>query len=519
MDPNAVVLEISSDEEGAWDDHVDKGIINGTEDYNWIADILDEVNRGDCRYDDGGDDSDEVVLVGEVLPKKPRKKLAVKSSALVQFDDDCVVLDHDPDKPPEARRDDPTDRVEDDEDDDDDIVVVSEKGQVACRDYPHSRHLCIKFPFSSTPKQTHCDQCYCYVCDSLAPCIYWGNGSGGIDHCLATDKSDFWKVERQNSKNVGKDTGVPPLNPVPVPAPQTPSIDHNQTLVPNPIRACPVTSSYVVPNIVNQDRSSFLSSRNKYQPGLVSQQLTRASSCTIPGSRVHHNYDLATPLHRPVFKRTASDVFAFAPTANQYSYSSYYRGNYRNTFTSASQPNIVNTPVTFSPRSNTPFDLSPNFQPSMDPRVEPPVLFQPNPIPLSSQAQGNSSLPQYTVPSEASRQESQRSAVDPKFFQGISWPQSQINQQQQPQPDAQSSLLDGVGAVGATNQPPLASGSGGAVDYEFDNWMFNPQPCEAGSMGSSGQFGLSEFSPDPGFMDSAQDSLVLGPLICSLTCL
>ncbi|XP_022041852.1 uncharacterized protein LOC110944497 [Helianthus annuus] len=181
---------------------------------------------------------------------------------------------------------------------------------------------------------------------------------------IVSPKSDFWKVERQNSKNVGKDTGVPPLNPVPVPAPQTPSIDHNQTLVPNPIRACPVTSTYVVPNIVNQDRSSFLSSRNKYQPGLVSQQLTRASSCTIPGSRVHHSYDLATPRYRPVFKRTASDVFA--PTANPYSYSSYYRGNYRNNFTPASQPNIVNTPVTFSPRSNTPFDLPTNSKLSGD---------------------------------------------------------------------------------------------------------------------------------------------------------
>ncbi|URD95143.1 hypothetical protein MUK42_30046 [Musa troglodytarum] len=27
--------------------------------------------------------------------------------------------------------------------------------QVACRDYPHSRHLCAKYPFSKTPTSSH----------------------------------------------------------------------------------------------------------------------------------------------------------------------------------------------------------------------------------------------------------------------------------------------------------------------------------------------------------------------------
>jgi hypothetical protein len=30
--------------------------------------------------------------------------------------------------------------------------------QIACRDYPHPRHLCAKHPFSSTPHDRHCDQ-------------------------------------------------------------------------------------------------------------------------------------------------------------------------------------------------------------------------------------------------------------------------------------------------------------------------------------------------------------------------
>ncbi|KAK9050325.1 hypothetical protein SSX86_030706 [Deinandra increscens subsp. villosa] len=450
MDPNTVVLEISSDEEGGWDDHTEKAIIDGSDDYNWISDILDEVNRENCRYDDdGGDDSDEVVVVSEVLPKRTRKKLKSNSASVIDFDDDCMILDHDPDKPPEIRTDNPTHPHNDD--DSDDILVVSEKGQVACRDYPHPRHLCIKFPFASTPNQSHCNQCYCYVCDTLAPCIYWGNGSGSIDHCLATEKNSFWKLERQNSKKLGKDVTVTPLSN---------STDQSQAVRPNPVRACPVTSSFVLPNIINQDRSPLLLARSKYQPSLVSQQLTRTSSCTIP-DRVQPSYSLATPVNRSVFKRTAAD--AFAPTTNRYSHSSYYSDNHRNDFTGSSLPNIVNTSVPFSPRPGASFDFPPNFQSLMnpDPYVEVPVLFKPNPVPLSSQAQGKPSLPNCTVPAAA--QVSQRSTVDPEFFSGIRWPQSQINHQ----PAAQSSLLEGVGS---SDDPSLASGSGGFVDSVFDDW-------------------------------------------------
>ncbi|ERN00265.1 hypothetical protein AMTR_s00111p00146210 [Amborella trichopoda] len=39
-----------------------------------------------------------------------------------------------------------------------DLIVVGEKGPVACRDYPHPRHLCAKFPFNKTPHSLHCPQ-------------------------------------------------------------------------------------------------------------------------------------------------------------------------------------------------------------------------------------------------------------------------------------------------------------------------------------------------------------------------
>jgi hypothetical protein len=30
--------------------------------------------------------------------------------------------------------------------------------QVACRDYPHARYLCVKFPFKSTSHEKYCEQ-------------------------------------------------------------------------------------------------------------------------------------------------------------------------------------------------------------------------------------------------------------------------------------------------------------------------------------------------------------------------
>lgn len=127
------MLYISSDEEPGWDGDDDRVITVGFDDNNWIAELLDEVNGDDCGAGchDGSDDSDEVVLVSEVLPsRRPRKKPTSKSSSLIELDDECVVLDHDPGKPKEVRNDDPISRSENGDDDSDDLLVVSETGQV-----------------------------------------------------------------------------------------------------------------------------------------------------------------------------------------------------------------------------------------------------------------------------------------------------------------------------------------------------------------------------------------------------
>ncbi|XP_071698699.1 uncharacterized protein [Rutidosis leptorrhynchoides] len=461
MDPGTVVLEISSDEDCGWESNINKGINEDCfDDHNWIADLLDEVNRDDCgyNYDDADDDSDEVVVVSEVLPK-PKKKVVAKCPSLVEFDDDCMILDHDPNKPLDTQNDDPVNRDQDDaNDDDDDVLVVSEKGQVACRDYPHSRHFCIKFPFSSTPKQTHCDQCYCYVCDSLAPCVYWGNGSNSLDHCQATDKHNFWKIERQNSKNASKvsDTSQSnQLHPMNLVAP----LVQNQVTRPNPFPTCPISSNFGPANIINQNQTPFIASSNKFEPSLVSQQLIRTNSCTI--DRAHRSYDLGTTLHKPVFKRTVSA--GFIPTTNQYSFSSN-RDSYINLFSQPNDPFSLPNLAFEEPlrRSNTTFDFPPNFNPSVN---QDSFLFQPPTVSLSSQAQAHSSLPNNSLPTPQEFQ-SQKSTVDPVFFNDIMWQESQTNQQ----PVAQSSLFEGADLA---NEPSAATGSGGLVDYGFDYWMFN----------------------------------------------
>ncbi|CAM8898973.1 unnamed protein product [Rhodiola kirilowii] len=154
MDPNSVVLDISSDEEP------------------------------------DGNDRQEVYNPQQSVKKSMSSPAGKKVQDWDDDDDDCVILDGDPDKMVS---------VEENQDDgSDELVVVGEKGQIACRDYPHARHLCVKYPFSSTVHNFHCEQCHCYVCDVIAPCNLWGTGMSDMDHCHATDKHEVWKTERKN---------------------------------------------------------------------------------------------------------------------------------------------------------------------------------------------------------------------------------------------------------------------------------------------------------------------------------
>ncbi|XP_059669758.1 RPM1 interacting protein 13-like [Cornus florida] len=110
--------------------------------------------------------------------------------------EDCFILDFDPDDAIDI----PKLAVTRDFDDSDspDLSVVAEKGQIACRDYPHSRHVCVKFPFEKTPHESYCELCYCYVCDLAAPCKCWLGPRG---HCHAID-NEGWKLHRRLKKQL-----------------------------------------------------------------------------------------------------------------------------------------------------------------------------------------------------------------------------------------------------------------------------------------------------------------------------
>ncbi|KAK9082916.1 hypothetical protein Scep_029387 [Stephania cephalantha] len=265
MDSSPVILDVSSDDDLGWVDDVR---------FDLIAEFLTEK-----------EESDEVVVLAEIPPRSALRKQNhqqfVKSGdrkakqnhqnhqnvvANDDDDDDCLILDGDPDK---AVAVDNGEAKESDE-----LIVVAEKGQLACRDYPHPRHLCATYPFKTTPHQKHCNLCHCYVCDSIAPCNYWGTGVSNTDHCHATDKEEIWKVRRQSFKQ-GK-TAPPPApkqlgaalsmaaprhNSSAVVAPSRPvnhgSLPRSSQSQLNTLRPCS-SSSFRVPNIISQrsDRHS-----------------------------------------------------------------------------------------------------------------------------------------------------------------------------------------------------------------------------------------------------------------------
>ncbi|KAE9604071.1 hypothetical protein Lal_00002193 [Lupinus albus] len=108
---------------------------------------------------------------------------------------DCFILDFDPSESLKVLN-----LSLEGNDDDADLSVVAEKGPVPCRDYPHSRHLCLKFPFSTTPHESCCEMCFCYVCDLAAPCKYWTQPLAR--HCNA-DSSCCWNDRRNMQKVFG----------------------------------------------------------------------------------------------------------------------------------------------------------------------------------------------------------------------------------------------------------------------------------------------------------------------------
>ncbi|CAN4093505.1 unnamed protein product [Withania somnifera] len=293
VDPERVIFDISSDEEVGF--VKSKGGSGGSDDYDWITELLGE---GDER---SKDDSDDVVVVREVIKNTNLKSLNSANKPSVNNDDDdddCVVLKEDPDKLVQVVN----DRVDDDSDD---LFVVGQKGQ-----------------------------CHCYVCDSLAPCVYWRTGISSIAHCHATDKDKFWKAQRQTTRR--NDKALPVVSPgsgtsVSFPPPvvnQGPGYiprltnypPHNQTLRQAPIRPCSMSSS---PGLLNSTRQPSTALRDTIHSHVVSQQVRSASVNVNPGDR-RHNVNHMGPQFvttRTAFKRVGSSGQAFSTDRSGYNLS------------------------------------------------------------------------------------------------------------------------------------------------------------------------------------------------------
>lgn len=113
---DVVVVDVSSDEE-----EINTGV--DKEYFHWLNGVMDSV-------DDKSDSTDIVEVLSEVkgcVDSQYRKPNS--SSQALEDDDDCVILDGDPDKSTK------TASVDEDDDklaksDDDDVLVVGQKGEV-----------------------------------------------------------------------------------------------------------------------------------------------------------------------------------------------------------------------------------------------------------------------------------------------------------------------------------------------------------------------------------------------------
>ena len=113
-----MVFDISSDDESSGGSEEPKG-----HNFDWLAEFLGVADDGDDKP--SGEDSDDVVVLGEV--KSTGKSKSSKPTVRDDDDDDCVVLDGDPDSPAVDGDSNPSGGS-------DELLIVGEKGQVIALD-------------------------------------------------------------------------------------------------------------------------------------------------------------------------------------------------------------------------------------------------------------------------------------------------------------------------------------------------------------------------------------------------
>jgi hypothetical protein len=137
------ILDISSDDEQGFPE---TGGGDG-DDCDWLARLL--IDAADDKQNLPEDDSDEVVVVGEFINDMRNSNSRESTAMLRDFDDDCVVLDGDPNNSVSEVNDDDTADNGSDE-----CLIVGGKGQIANR-FQLQRYIqrsCMIRPMSSCSK-------------------------------------------------------------------------------------------------------------------------------------------------------------------------------------------------------------------------------------------------------------------------------------------------------------------------------------------------------------------------------
>uniref|UniRef100_A0A1J3H9D4 RPM1 interacting protein 13 n=1 Tax=Noccaea caerulescens TaxID=107243 RepID=A0A1J3H9D4_NOCCA len=274
---NHVVVDVSSDDE---EEEVDTRV--DIDYFNWLNDVME-------AGDEKSDSTDVVEVLSEVkggIDSKYRKPNSSIQTVEDEDDDDCVILDSDPDKTTNtaAAEDDDKLAKDDDDDDDDDVLVVGQKGEIACRDFPHPRHSCAKYSFKSTSHEKYCDMCHCYVCDIPAPCSYWCIGDSTIDHCHANDKEKIWKNQREYFRTGDVPTKPSSIPTMPLPPSSTVTRQFSQniirlnTLPRNQVGIRPCSSSSRVAALSNTRARSRIKISLNHNHGLQNRPVQSLSS-------------------------------------------------------------------------------------------------------------------------------------------------------------------------------------------------------------------------------------------------
>lgn len=114
-------------------------------------------------------------------------------------------------------------------------------------------------------------QCHCYVCDSPAPCLKWGNGLLTTDHCHATDKSETWKTLRKDSLSASTNGGT------------SGNVVNSQ-----PNHILPLDTARLSPNSVLMNRTSRSTALIPLSANLIPQNQAYWNACYSLGSGLQH---------------------------------------------------------------------------------------------------------------------------------------------------------------------------------------------------------------------------------------